>query len=131
MAATILVVEDNPDSLEVMTCLLEAGGHHLLAARDGEEGLEAASRYAPDLIICDLQLPKISGIDLCRQLKGSPALIMTPVVAVTAFSMVGDRERVIEAGFDGYISKPINPRSFLQQVESFCPSLSCGGSSHG
>ena len=119
MAARILVIEDNAENLEVMTCLLEAFGHTPLFARDGAEGLEAANREQPDLIICDLQLPKLSGFDVCRRLKDDPNMSWIPLVAVTAQAMVGDRERVLEAGFNGYISKPINPRNFVEQVESY------------
>jgi len=131
MVARILVIEDNPESLEVMTCLLEAFGHTLLCARDGAEGLEVAGKEQPDLIICDLQLPKISGFDLCRQLKNDPSMRRVPLVAVTAQAMVGDRERVLEAGFNGYISKPINPRHFVEQVESYLISEICEVASDG
>jgi CheY-like chemotaxis protein len=119
MAARILVIEDNAESLEVMTCLLEAFGHTTFTACDGEQGLKVVSLQRPDLIICDLQLPGMSGFAVCRQLKNDPLLSSIPLVAVTAQAMVGDRERVLEAGFNGYISKPIAPRGFVEQVESY------------
>lgn len=119
MVARILVIEDNAENLEVMACLLEAFGHTPLFARDGVEGLAAVAREQPDLIICDLQMPKLNGFDVCRQLKSDPVMCLIPLIAVTAQAMVGDRERVLEAGFNGYISKPINPRNFVEQVESY------------
>lgn len=127
MAARILVIEDNAENLEVMTCLLEAFGHTTFSASDGEQGLKAVSAQHPDLIICDLQLPGISGFAVCRQLKNDPLLSKIPLVAVTAQAMVGDREKVLEAGFNGYISKPIAPRSFVEQVESFIDDGKDGG----
>ncbi len=127
MAARILVIEDNAENLEVMTCLLEAFGHTTFSASDGEQGLKAVSVQHPDLIICDLQLPGISGFAVCRQLKNDPLLSEIPLVAVTAQAMVGDRERILEAGFNGYISKPIAPRNFVEQVESFIGDDKDGG----
>lgn len=115
----ILIIEDNADNLELMTYLLKALGHTPLTAGDGEEGLEAARRNAPDLIICDLQLPRMDGYGVIQRLKGHPALRAIPVVAVTAYAMVGDRDRVLAAGFDGYIPKPIAPETFVGQIEVF------------
>lgn len=119
--ARILVIEDNPNNLELITYLLGAFGHGPIAAPDGGEGLAIARRETPDLILCDIQLPDINGYDLARQFKHDPALRSIPLVAVTSFAMVGDRERVLSAGFDGYISKPIDPQKFVRQVEAFLP----------
>lgn len=119
MATRILVIEDNPANLELMRFLLTAHGYAALVAHDGEEGLDMARREVPDLILCDLQLPGIDGYEVARQVKGNPALQHIPVVAVTAFAMVGDREKVLAAGFDGYLAKPIEPETFVQQVETF------------
>lgn len=123
MGARILVIEDNPANLELMSYLLKAFGHEVLTACDGEAGLEAARRQSPDLIICDIQIPKIDGLDVARQLKNHPSLKKIPLVAVTAFAMVGDRDKVLSAGFDGYIAKPIIPDKFVQQVEAFLPTI--------
>src|SRR5438132_1052893 len=112
MAARILIVEDNPDNLELMTYLLERFGHTLVAARDGAEALQTVGRVPLDLILCDVQLPRIDGYEVAGQLKKDPAWRGIPLVAVTALARVGDRERVLAAGFDGYIAKPIAPRTF-------------------
>ncbi len=119
MAAGILIIEDNPANLELMEYLLTAHGYTVLTARDGEEGLEAARRERPDLILCDIQLPGIDGYEVARRIKASSALRDIPLVAVTAFAMVGDRDKVLAAEFDGYLSKPIAPETFVQQVENF------------
>ncbi len=117
--ARILVIEDNPTNLELISYLLKAFGHETLAATDGEKGLEVVRREMPDLIICDIQLPNMNGYEVARRLKADPALRAIPLVAVTAMAMVGDRDRVLAAGFDGYIPKPIAPETFVGQVEAF------------
>jgi CheY-like chemotaxis protein len=119
MLARILVIEDNQTNLDLMLYLLRAFGYTPLAARDGEEALEIARREVPDLIICDVQLPKLDGYDVAKSLKREPVLDAIPLVAVTAFAMVGDRDRMLQAGFDGYIAKPIDPETFVRQVEVF------------
>jgi two-component system cell cycle response regulator len=117
--ARMLVIEDNPANLELMAYLLTAFGHTPLLASDGEQGLAAARREAPDLIICDMQLPRMDGYAIVRQLKDWPETHAIPVIAVTALAMVGDRDRIIAHGFDGYISKPIDPQTFVVQVENY------------
>lgn len=119
MLARILVIEDNAASLELMTYLLKAFGYTTLVARDGEEGLKAAHQESLDLIICDIELPKLNGYEIARQLKRHPVLKAIPLVAVTAYAMVGDREKALAVGFDGYIPKPIEPELFVGQVEAF------------
>lgn len=117
MAARILVIEDNEANLELMTYLLEAFGHVALVARDGEEGLAVARAERPDLVICDVQLPRLDGYAVVRLLKGDFALRAIPVLAVTAYAMVGDRGRILAAGFDGHIAKPVVPETFVQQAD--------------
>jgi two-component system cell cycle response regulator len=117
--ARVLVVEDNPTNLELMSYLLESFGHTALTAIDGGQGLEAVCREKPDLVICDVQLPVMDGYTVARQLKVDPILRRVPLIAVTALAMVGDRDKVLAAGFDGYIAKPINPETFVRQVETF------------
>jgi two-component system cell cycle response regulator len=117
--ARMLVIEDNLANLELMTYLLTAFGHTPLQASDGEQGLLAARRELPDLIVCDMQLPRMDGYAIMRQLKIWPETRAIPVIAVTALAMVGDRDRIIAQGFDGYISKPIVPETFVAQVENF------------
>lgn len=119
MNARILIIEDNPGNLELMVYLLEAFGYLPQTATDGEQGVVAALAERPDLIVCDVHLPRMDGYGVIRALKSRPELRQTPVVAVTALAMVGDRERLLSAGFDGYISKPIDPETFIPQVESF------------
>jgi CheY-like chemotaxis protein len=119
--ARILVVEDNPASLELVTYLLQAFGHTVLAATDGESGLAMLQEQPVDLIICDLQLPGLNGYEVARQVKEDPAVASTPILAVTAFAMVGDRDRILRAGFDGYIAKPIEADSFVSDIEQFLP----------
>lgn len=115
----ILVIEDNPANLELMTYLLRAFGYTVLAARDGAEGIEMARRETLDLIICDVHLPVVDGYEVAHRLKKHPVFRKIPLVAVTALAMVGDREKVLSAGFDGYIGKPIMPEKFRQQIEAF------------
>jgi two-component system cell cycle response regulator len=121
MAARILIVEDNEINLSLMTYLLRAAGYEALEARDGEEGLHAAMAACPHLVLCDLQMPKLNGYELATRMKATDSLKGIPLVAVTAYAMVGDREKTSAAGFDAYLSKPINPETFVQQVEKLLP----------
>lgn len=120
-AARILVVEDNPANLSLMQYLLQAFGYTVLVARDGAEGVDITHRDRPDLILMDVQMPRMGGIDAARQIRALDGVRRVPIVAVTAFAMVGDRERVLAEGFDGYLSKPINPQTFVTDVEAFIP----------
>jgi two-component system cell cycle response regulator len=122
MPTRILIIEDNEANLELMRYLVEAFGHSTITATDGEEGLRLALDALPELIICDVQLPRIDGIDLARRLKSNGATRGLHLIAVTSYAMVGDRDKMLAAGFDGYLSKPIDPESFVAQVEAFLPS---------
>lgn len=113
------MIEDNDENLELMTYLLQAFGHTALTARDGVEGLTVARRETPELILCDLQMPRLDGFGVARELRTDARLARIPLVAITAFAMRDDRERVLAAGFDGYITKPITPEEFVGQVEAF------------
>ena len=117
MGVRILVIEDNPTNLELMTYLLNAFGHTTIVARDGEEGVEVALRTNPDLILCDIALPKLDGYGVARRLRVESTLNGVPLIADTASAMVGDRDKVVTSGFDGYISKPITPETFVAEVE--------------
>jgi two-component system cell cycle response regulator len=117
--ARMLVIEDNPANLELMAYLLQAFGHTTLMAHDGEEGLAIARSDLPDLIVCDVQMPRMDGYAIARLLKDTPATSAIPIIAVTALAMVGDSDRIIAHGFDGYIAKPIVPETFVAQVENF------------
>lgn len=117
--AGILVIEDNLDNLELMTYLLQAFGHRTITAQDGASGLELARHEALDLIICDVHLPKVDGYEVAHRLKNDPRLRRIPLLAVTALAMVGDRDKLLAAGFDGYLAKPIDPEVFVRQVEGY------------
>lgn len=121
MPIRILVIEDNPANMELMTYLLNAFGYELLTANDGETGLTTALREQPDLIICDVHLPQLDGYGVIRVLKRQPALRDIPAIAVTALAMAGDRDKLLDAGFDGYISKPIEPETFIAEIAKFLP----------
>jgi CheY-like chemotaxis protein len=117
--ARILVIEDNPQNIELMRFLLEAFGHEPVLARDGEEGAAMALSDPPDLIVCDIQMPKLDGYGLLSRLKNDERLRSIPCVAVTALAMSGDRDKLLAAGFEGYISKPIEPETFVVEVQAF------------
>ncbi len=119
MRARILIIEDNPANLALMSYLLKSFGHTLLVATDGKSGLASAVSHRPDLILCDIHMPVIDGYAVARQLKGDEKLKAVPLIAVTAFAMVGDREKLLRAGFDGYLSKPIEAETFTARVEMF------------
>jgi CheY-like chemotaxis protein len=119
MSARVLVIEDNASSLELMIYLLESFGHIPFGARDGEEGIKVARSERPDLILCDVQLAAMDGHEVCRRLKRDPVLNSIPLVALTAYAMVGDREKMLAEGFDGYLSKPVNPEQIMDQLTPF------------
>ena len=119
MAVRILIIEDHPENLDLMKYLLTAFGYATVEAENGLAGLETAARDTPELIICDIQLPDINGYEVAARLKEDARTRAIPLIAITALAMVGDRERVLKAGFDGYISKPITPETFVADVEGF------------
>ena len=122
MKSRIVVIEDNPDNLELITYLLSKRGYVTLSAQDGVEGLALVRKEKPDLIICDIDLPKMNGYEIAQQLKSDPEFNLIPLLAVTAYSMIGDREKILEKGFNGYISKPIESEDFVNKVEEFMAS---------
>jgi two-component system cell cycle response regulator DivK len=115
----ILIVEDNELNLKLLHDILEAHGYSIIATGEGEQGLALARDYRPDLILMDLQLPDISGLDAVRQLKQHEETRNIPIVAVTAFAMVGDERKALMGGCDAYVAKPIALRDFLDMVERF------------
>lgn len=120
MAARVLVVEDNQTNLHLMLYLLKAFGHETTAAMDGLTGLQLAREGDFDLILCDVLMPGIDGFEFATRYK-SERSASTPLVAVTALAMVGDKEALLAAGFDGYIAKPIDPETFVKQIEAYLP----------
>lgn len=119
--ARILVVEDNPLNRRLVQAILVHRGHEVLEATTVDEGLAAARARPPDVAVIDIQLPGGGGERLLREIRATPALARLPCVAVTAFAMHGDRERLLAAGFDAYVSKPIDTAAFGPLVESFLP----------
>ncbi len=127
MKRTILLIEDNEQNLYLATFLLENNGFEVVPARSGPEGIELAGRIQPDLIILDIQLPGMDGYAVARALRQNASLTRVPIVAVTSYAMVGDRERTLEAGCNGYIEKPINPETFKSQIEKHLKARPAGG----
>jgi two-component system, cell cycle response regulator DivK len=119
MTHVILVVEDNERNLKLVRDVLEYVGYDVRVARTAEDGIALAVKEPPDLVLMDLQLPGIDGMEARRRLRENPRTADIPVVAVTAQAMKQDRERALEAGFNGYIEKPISVRAFPDQVRSF------------
>lgn len=117
--ARVLIIEDNPASLDLMVYLFKAFGHEPSSARDGLEGIEVARRNVPDLILCDIQLPGADGVQVCTELKRDAATKDIPLVAITAYAMVGDREKLLAHGFNGYLSKPIDPQTFVAEMAPY------------
>lgn len=126
MKPRILVIEDNEQNMYLLTFLLNRSGQEVLQARDGRQGIALARKENPDLILLDIQLPEMDGYTVAREIKTDPALAAIPIVAVTSYAMVGDREKAMNAGCSGYIEKPINPDTFLDQITAFLPGMPQG-----
>jgi two-component system cell cycle response regulator DivK len=120
--ANILIIEDNEQNLYLETFILEKHGHVVTAARDGRQGIKLAAETQPALILLDIHLPVMDGYAVAAELRRNPTLAHTPIVAVTSYAMAGDRERILAAGCNGYIEKPINPDSFLAEVLAYLAS---------
>ena len=116
MKEKILIVEDNPLNMRLIEMTLRAKGYTLLKAADGEEALDMATKERPDLIIMDIQLPRLNGLEVTGRLRQTPALSHVSIIALTAYAMKGDEEKFIEAGCDAYLSKPINTRELPEMI---------------
>ena len=116
---TVLIVEDNELNMKLFRDLLQIHGYATIEARTGPEALERLTDHRPDLILMDIQLPEVSGLEVTQKIKADPELADIPVIAVTAFAMKGDEEKIMEGGCDGYISKPISVPTFLETVAGF------------
>ncbi len=116
---TILIVEDNDLNMKLFNDVLEAQGYTILQSKDGMEALKMAREHLPDLILMDIQLPEVSGLEVTKWIKEDDRLRDIPVIAVTAFAMKGDEEKIREGGCEAYIPKPISVSMFIQTVESF------------
>ena len=121
MAKTVLIVEDNELNMKLFHDLLEAHGYQTIGTRNGIEALDLARQHRPDLIVMDIQLPEVSGLEVTKWLKDDPDLRAIPVVAVTAFAMKGDEERIREGGCEAYLSKPISVGKFIETIRHFDP----------
>ncbi|MCC6912426.1 MAG: response regulator [Rhodospirillaceae bacterium] len=119
MPKTILIVEDNELNMKLFNDLLQAHGYNTLQAKDGRVVVDLTRKNRPDLILMDIQLPEISGLEITKMLKADDDLRSIPVVAITAFAMKGDEQKIRNGGCDGYIAKPISVASFLQTVSRF------------
>lgn len=115
----ILIIEDNEKNIYLMNFILTKKGYQVITAKTGEEGVEAAVKEKPDLIIMDIQLPGIDGLEATKKIRGSDADGSIPIVAVTSYALSGDKEKILKAGCNGYIEKPINPETFIEQIENF------------
>ncbi|KAA3659469.1 MAG: response regulator [Chloroflexi bacterium] len=118
MSKKVLVIEDNEKNIYLVTLILEQHGYQVFQARDGINGIKKAETINPNLILLDIQLPGLNGYAVARRIRSVPKLEHTPIIAVTSFAMVGDREKAFEAGCTGYIEKPINLDTFIEEVEN-------------
>jgi len=119
MSDTLLIIEDNEQNFYLMRFLLEKSGYTVVGAPNGREGIQLALDHRPRAILLDIQLPEMDGYEIAAKLKASDELKAIPIIAVTSYAMVGDRERILAAGATGYIEKPINPDTFVKQIRSY------------
>ena len=119
MSKTVMIVEDNELNMKLFHDLLEAHGYQIVGTRNGIEALDLARKHRPDLVLMDIQLPEVSGLEVTKWLKDDPELRAIPVVAVTAFAMKGDEERIRQGGCEAYLSKPISVGKFIETIRHF------------
>ena len=119
MSKTILIVEDNELNMKLFNDLLQAHGYNTVQTMDGRDAIKLAREHSPDLILMDIQLPEISGLEVTKMMKADDELKSIPIIAVTAFAMKGDEEKIREGGCEGYIAKPISVPTFLETVANF------------
>lgn len=122
MSARLLIIEDNAQNMYMMRFLLEKNGFTVIEAQNGREGIEKALSHKPNAVLLDIQLPEMDGYAVAKELKSHPQIEHIPIIAVTSYAMVGDRERIIAAGATGYIEKPINPDTFVSELIQY---ISC------
>lgn len=122
MKKKVLVIEDNEQNIYLMNFLLEKNGFEVIQARDGASGIDKALETQPDMILLDIQLPGMNGYEVARNLKAESAYNRAPIVAVTSYAMVGDKEKALEAGCTGYVEKPINPDTFVAEISKYLDS---------
>ena len=123
MGKRILIIEDNEQNIYLVTFILEKHGYDVIQARTGDQGLEMARMSQPEMILLDSQLPVMDGYSVAQELRKIQELAVTPIIAVTSYAMPGDRENAIKAGCTGYIEKPIDPETFMTQIENYMKSV--------
>ncbi len=121
MSDKLLIIEDNEQNFYMMRFLLEKNGFEIIGAASGKEGIEMALNQLPRAVLLDIQLPEMDGYAVAAELKKHKELACIPIIAVTSYAMAGDRERILAAGADGYIEKPINPETFVSEIIQFFP----------
>ena len=119
MKQKILIIEDNEQNMYMLTYLLESNNYEVFQSFNGTEGIALAKKIKPDAILLDIQLPEMDGYAVARELRKNKELTVTPIIAVTSYAMTGDKEKAFEAGATGYIEKPIDPDTFISQMEVF------------
>jgi len=115
---TVLFADDNPANRELVRAILEAAGFQVLEASDGRQALEQVRAHRPDVVLLDVQMPKLDGLRVLAEIRQDPVLATVPVVALTAYAMRGDRERILASGFDGYLTKPIDFATLVAEVRA-------------
>ncbi len=113
----VLVIEDNKDNLRLITYALQRGGYEIISAETGEKGIELASKERPYFIILDINLPGIDGLETAKRIRNSEIDGSIPIIAITSYAMLGDRDKIMEAGCNGYFEKPIDPLTIMEQIE--------------
>lgn len=129
MTKKVLIIEDNEQNMYLFSFLLEQNGHQVIQAENGYRGMALAEDEQPDFILLDIQLPDMNGYEIAHKLKNNPQTKDIPIIAVTSYAMVGDREKTMESGCTGYIEKPINPDTFLSEIKRFIANTGSGGRS--
>lgn len=112
----VLVIEDNRDNLRLISYALKKSGYEVISAYSGEEGIELAIKERPYFMIIDINLPGMDGLEVARRIRASEAIPKVPLIAITSYAMTGDRERIMEAGFNGYFEKPIDPLTIMDEI---------------
>ena len=119
MNYTLLIIEDNEQNYYMMRFLLEKNGFTVIGAETGREGIDMALRHKPDAILLDIQLPEMDGYAVATEIRKNAEILEIPIIAVTSYAMMGDRERILAAGANGYIEKPINPETFVGEIKGY------------
>jgi two-component system cell cycle response regulator DivK len=115
----ILIVEDNEDNMYLIGFIVRQKGYDVIEARNGQDGVQLAIKEKPDIILMDIQLPDFDGLETTRRIRKSDAAIDVPIIALTSYAMTGDRQKALKAGCNGYIEKPINPDTIMDEIEKF------------